>query len=129
MSKNFYELTYIINPVLEEDKFKSAVEKVNSLVEKHDGEIDEVDEWGLRQFAYEIDKKGSGYYVNMYFNAPGEAIAKIERALRIDDEILRYLTLKYDAKMLRHRELQKNNAVPDIFAADENDNDDQEDED
>lgn len=119
MSKNYYEFTYILNPVLEEDKFKATVDKVTKLIEDNGGEIDEIDEWGLRQFAYEIDKKRSGYYVNMYFTAPGDAIAKIERALRIDDDILRYITLKYDAKMHRHRELQRKNEVIDIFAVTE----------
>lgn len=129
MSKNYYEFTYIINPVLEEDEFKNTVDKVNKLIEDNGGEIDEVDEWGLRQFAYNIDKKGSGYYVNMYFTAPPEAIANVERQLRIDDNILRYLTLKYDAKMLRYRELQKKNEVPDIFAYEEEDEDSEENDD
>ncbi|WP_020402377.1 30S ribosomal protein S6 [Gracilimonas tropica] len=123
MSKNYYEFTYIINPVLEDDQFKEVVDKVSKLIESNGGEIEEVDEWGLRQFAYEMDKKGSGYYVNMYFTAPAEAIASVERQLRIDDNIMRYLTLKYDAKMLRHRELQKKNEVPDIFAYEEEDDD------
>ncbi len=122
MSKNYYEFTYIINPVLDEDKFAAVVDRVNKLIESNGGEIEEVDEWGLRKLAYEIDKKGTGYYVNMYFSAPVEAIAPIERNLRIDDDVLRYLTLKYDAKMLRHRELQKKNAVPDIFAVEEEEN-------
>lgn len=116
MSTNYYEFTYIINPVLDEDKFAAVVDKVNKLIEKSGGDVDEVDEWGLRQFAYDIDKKSNGYYVNMYFNAPVDAIEKIERPLRIDDDVLRFLTLKYDAKMIRHRELQKKNAVPDVFA-------------
>ncbi|WP_142453753.1 30S ribosomal protein S6 [Gracilimonas mengyeensis] len=128
MSKNYYEFTYIINPVLEEDKFKETVDKVNKLIEDNGGEIEEVDEWGLRPFAYEMDSKGNGFYVNMYFTAPGEAIAEIERQLRIDDNVMRYLTLKYDAKMLRHRELQKKNEVPDIFAIeDEEDNEEDDD--
>ena len=123
MSKNYYEFTYIINPVLEDDQFKETVDKVSKLIENNGGEIEEVDEWGLRQFAYNMDKKGSGYYVNMYFTSPAEAIASVERQLRIDDDIMRYLTLKYDAKMLRHRELQKKNEVPDIFAYEEEDDD------
>ncbi|MEX2361997.1 MAG: 30S ribosomal protein S6 [Balneolaceae bacterium] len=127
MSQNFYEFTYILNPVLEEDKFKGVVDKVTKLIEKHGGKIDEVDEWGLRQFAYQIDKKGTGYYVNAYFTATADAIAKIERNLRIDDDILRFLTLKYDAKMTRHRELQKKNEVPDIFAIEDEDDDKEQD--
>lgn len=121
MKKNYYEFTYILNPVLEEDKYKEAVERVNTLITTNGGEIEEVDEWGLRPFAYNIDKKSNGYYVNMYFTAPAEAIAKIDRVLRIDDDVLRHLALKYDAKMLRHRELQKKNEVPSIFSVVEDD--------
>lgn len=116
MSTNQYEFTYIINPVLEEDQYKVAVEKANKLITDNGGTIDEVNEWGLRKFAYEIDKKGNGYYVNAYFEAPAETIAIVERNMRIDDDFMRYLTLKLDAKMLRHRELVKTNSVPDVFA-------------
>ena len=119
MSKNYYEFTYIVNPVLEDEQYKAAVEKVTELFNSNGAEIEEVDEWGLRKFAYEMDKKNSGYYVNMYLTAPAEAIAVVERNLRIEDDFMRYLTLKYDAKMLRHRELVKKNAVPDVFAVTE----------
>ncbi|MEX0769699.1 MAG: 30S ribosomal protein S6 [Balneolaceae bacterium] len=115
MKQNYYELTYIIDPVLEEDKFKEIVDYVNNLIEKNGGEIDEVDEWGLQKFAYEIDGKSNGYYVNLYFKGPSDAIQEIERNLRIHDQIMRYLTLKYDAKMLRHRELVKKGEKPTIF--------------
>lgn len=119
MSKNYYEFTYIVNPVLEENQYKAAVEKVTKLFTDNGAEIEEVDEWGLRKFAYEIDKKNSGYYVNMYLTSPGEAISIVERSMRIDDQFMRYLTLKYDAKMLRHRELVKKNAVPNVFEVQE----------
>lgn len=115
MKKFFYEFTYIINPVLEEDKFKETTDKVNKLIEDNGGEIAEVDEWGVRSLAYEIDGKSNGYYVNMYFNAPAEAIEVIERNMRIDDDIMRYLTLKYDSKMLRHYELKKKGELPQII--------------
>jgi small subunit ribosomal protein S6 len=128
MSRNYYELTYIINPVLEDDQYEGIVEKFTEFIRNNGGEIDEVDEWGIRKFEYEMDGKSSGYYVNAYFTAPGELIEKLERALRIDDEIIRYLTLKYDAKMMRHRELQRKNAVPTVFVEEHNE-DDEEDED
>ncbi len=128
MSRNYYELTYIINPVLEDDQYEGIVEKFTEFIRNNGGEIDEVDEWGIRKFEYEMNGKSSGYYVNAYFTAPGELIEKLERALRIDDEIMRYLTLKYDAKMMRHRELQRKNAVPPVFVEEHNE-DDEEDED
>lgn len=128
MSKSYYELTYIINPVLEDDEYKEIIEKYSDFIRDNGGEIDEVDEWGIRKFEFEMDSKTSGFYVNAYFNAPGDLIEKLERALRIDDQIMRYLTLKYDAKMLRHRELQRKNAVPSIFDFDD-DEESEEDED
>jgi len=115
MKKQFYELTYIINPVLEDEKFKEIVDYINDQVTSNGGEIDEVAEWGLRSFAYEIDGKSNGYYVNMYFEAPADLIEKVERSMRIHDDILRYLTLKYDAKMKRHLELRRKGEVPTIF--------------
>ena len=62
-----------------------------------------------------MDKKQTGFYVNLYFEGPATAIEPIERSMRIDDEIMRYLTLRYDAKMKRHKELVKKNAVPEVF--------------
>lgn len=115
MKKYFYEFTYIINPVLEEEKFKETTEKVNKLVEDNGGDIVEVDEWGIKSLAYEINGKSNGYYVNMYFNAPAAAIEVIERNVRINDDIMRYLTLKYDAKMQRHYELKKKGELPQII--------------
>lgn len=126
MSKNYYELTYILSPVLDDDKYDELVDKFNDIITNNDGEIDEVDKWGIRKFEFEMDKKSSGYYVNMYFEAPGELIEPLERALRIDDNVMKYLTLKYDAKMKRHRELQKKNAVPSVFDIEEEGTDEDE---
>ena len=102
-----YELTYIINAVLSEEQTKSAVARITRNIEEQGGEILEVDEWGTRRLAYPIRKKRNGYYVNLYFRAAGEIIPRLERSLEIDADVLRYLTLKLDAKMLRHHELQK----------------------
>ncbi len=129
MSKSYYELTYIINPVLDDDQYKEVVDKFTSLIRDNDGEIDEIDEWGIRKFEYEMDGKTNGYYVNLYFISPGELIEKLERSLRLDDNVMRYLTLKYDAKMMRHRELQRKNAVPTVFDDEEVDTGVDEDED
>jgi small subunit ribosomal protein S6 len=127
MKKYFYELTYIINPVLEEDQFKETVDKVNKLIEENDGEIDEIDEWGVRKLAYEMDGKRNGYFVNIYFEAPASAIEVIERNMRISDEIMRYLTLKYDSKMLKHYELKKKGELPSIIDVDEEEEEESED--
>lgn len=105
--KHQYELTYIISGVLKNKDIEDIVRRVNNFIDENGGDIVEVDEWGSQRLAYEIDKKRSGHYVNMYFTAPGALIAKLERAMEIEDNILRYLTLRMDAKMKRHYEHQK----------------------
>lgn len=114
MRKNYYELTYIVNPVLEEDQIKATVTKFTELLTSNGAEIDEINEWGIQSLAYEIDRKNTGYYVNGFFTASGDLIAKLERQLQIDDNIMRYLTLKYDNKMLAYREQQKSGTVPQL---------------
>lgn len=126
MKKHFYEMTYILNPVLDEEKFSELVSHINKLIEDNGGEIVDVDEWGVKKLAYEIDKKSTGYYVNMYFEAPGEAIEKAERTMRIHDDIMRYLTLKYDAKMKRHYELMKKGELPSLYEETEEESDEDE---
>jgi len=116
---NFYEMTYILNPVLDEEKFSELVEFVNKLITDNGGEIAEVDEWGVKKLAYDIDNKGTGYYVNLYFTATPDVINKVEKNMRIHDDIMRYLTLKYDSKMNRHYELRKKGELPVLFEEEE----------
>ena len=119
---NFYEMTYILNPVLDEEKFSEIVEYVNKLITDNGGEITEVDEWGVKKLAYDIDNKGTGYYVNLYFTATPNVIEQVEKNMRIHDDIMRYLTLKYDSKMKRHFELKKKGELPVLFEEEEENN-------
>ena len=92
---NRYELTYIIDATLEEAASKELIEKVSALIVANGGEVEKVDEtWGKRRLAYAIDHKNEGYYVLVTMSAPGEAVKELERNLRINDSILRYLTVK-----------------------------------
>ena len=106
-NKYQYELTYVISGVVQQNQVDDIVRKINHLVESNGGDVLEVDEWGNQRLAYEIDRKRSGYYVNMYFKAPGTLIERLERELQINDDVLRYLTLRMDAKMQRHYEQRK----------------------
>ena len=110
--KNTYELTYIVNAVLSDEQVKSVVKRIGKFIEENGGEILDVDEWGSRRLSYPINKKRNGYYVNLYMKAPGEIISRLERSLEIDDDILRYITLRMDAKMLRRYEESKKAPQP-----------------
>ena len=114
-----YELTYVISGVVKQNQVDDIVRKVNHLIESNGGDVLEVDEWGNQRLAYEIDRKRSGYYVNMYFQAPGELIQRLERELEINDDVLRYLTLRMDAKMQRHYEKRKKRRAEEEAAEEE----------
>ena len=118
-----YELTYVISGVVQQNQVDDIVRKINHLVESNDGDVLEVDEWGNQRLAYEIDRKRSGYYVNMYFKAPGTLIERLERELQINDDVLRYLTLRMDAKMKRHYEKRKEREAQAEEEADDEDAD------
>lgn len=115
MAKNFYELTYVVNPVLDEEQIKETTKKVDDLLAKHGAEVDQKEEWGIQRLAYEIDGKNSGYFVNMYFEVDGKAIEELERLFKIEDDYIRHLVIKYDNKMLRHYEKKKKGELPVIF--------------
>lgn len=100
--KRHYETTVIINGSLEEKQISDSVERVAEFIRKHDGEISKTDHWGRRRMTYPISKKNNGYYVQFSYEAPGEIVAPLARFCRIDDDILRELTL-----MLTDRDLQK----------------------
>lgn len=115
MANNFYELTYVVNPVLEEDQVQKEIKKVDDVLSKHKAEVDQKEEWGIQRLAYEIDGKNSGYFVNMYFEVDGKAIEELERLFRIEDNFIRHLVIKYDNKMKRHYEKKKKGELPEVF--------------
>ena len=106
-TQNTYELTYIVNSVISDEQVKDLVSRVTAYIAESGGDIIEVDEWGQRRLAYPIQKKRNGYYVNMYFRSAGTMVPRLERTLEIDDNVLRYMTLRMDPKMIRHYEESK----------------------
>lgn len=89
-----YETTYILRPNLGEDQFTEVIDRTNAIVKNDGGAIINLDRWGTRKLAYEIKKETLGYYVYFDYAAPGTTIKEIERIFRIDDRVLRFLTVK-----------------------------------
>jgi small subunit ribosomal protein S6 len=108
--KHMYELTYVLSGVLKQQQFEDNIRRIANYITDNDGEILETEEWGTQRLAYEIDRKRSGYYVNLYMKAPGTLVAPLERQMEINDDVLRYLILRMDAKMQRHNEQRKREA-------------------
>lgn len=101
---NTYELTFIVNAVLNEDAAKTLADRYTTYIEENGGKVLQSQFWGSRRLAYPINKKRNGFYFNVFFQAPGRVIGRLERALEIEDDVMRYMTLRLDAKMLRHYE-------------------------
>ncbi len=87
-----YEVVIIFNPGLEgEEAYDAQIERVSALIAEQGGEVTNVDKWGRRRLAYEIDGLTEGYYVVVTFNAPNQAGAELERVLKITDTVVRHL--------------------------------------
>ncbi len=103
-----YELMYIINPVLNDEQTQDIAARVLKYIRENGGEIKEVVEIGSQRLAYPIQKKRNGFYVNVYFtHDDGDFNAKFDRVMRINDDIMRHMVLRFDAKMIRHYETEK----------------------
>ena len=101
---NQYEVMYIIDPALEDSARVELINRFSDLVKKNGGEVDRVDEWGKRRLAYAIQYKTEGYYVLMYIKAPADLPREIERNMKINDNVLRYLTVRYEGELPAKRE-------------------------
>ncbi|ANE34024.1 30S ribosomal protein S6 [Campylobacter hyointestinalis] len=93
-----YELLFILKPTLTEDEAKVKVDFIKEVITKNGGEIASVVEMGTRKLAYKIDKYERGTYVVIYFTAPTSLIAELVRNVRITEEVIRFLTVKYENK-------------------------------
>ena len=89
-----YETTYILRPNLGEEQFSEVIERTNDIVTNDGGAIINLERLGNRKLAYEIKKEILGQYIYFDFAAPGKTIHEMERIFRIDDRVLRFLTVK-----------------------------------
>jgi small subunit ribosomal protein S6 len=91
-----YETIFIVDNDLPEEERFPIFEKLKDLVNQHSGFLVSVDEWGEKRLAYEIKKKVHGYYVRLDYCGSGVLVDEIERSFRIDDRILKYMTVLID---------------------------------
>ncbi|WP_020675412.1 30S ribosomal protein S6 [Geopsychrobacter electrodiphilus] len=95
-----YESLYIVQPDVVGEELTAMVEKFQSVLTEQNAEILKLDNWGTRKLAYPIKKHVKGCYVQTIFEASAEVIAEYERRLRLDEKILRFLTLRFDGDLV-----------------------------
>lgn len=96
MANRTYEVMYIVDPDASDDKIGKLNEAVGKLIEKEGGTIVRFDDAGRRKMAYPIKKKTEGYYVLYEIEGSGQEIAELERRMRVNDMIVRYITVRVD---------------------------------
>lgn len=95
---NKYELAVVVSAKIEDEERAAVVDKCKALIERFGGTITNVDDWGKKRLAYEIQKTREGFYYFIQFDAEGSAPAEIESRVRIMDNVLRYLVVRADEK-------------------------------
>ena len=94
---NKYELAVVVNVKLEDEERAATIEKVKEYIVRFGGTVTNVDDWGKKRLAYEIQKMKEGFFYFIQFDAAGTAPAEIEARVRIMDNVLRYLVVRQDA--------------------------------
>lgn len=91
-----YEVMYIVKPTLDEEARTAVIAKLHAILTDNGAKIDEVNEWGLRELAYEIEDFKKGYYVVTQFTSGDEAVNEFNRLTRINNDVIRHMIVRQD---------------------------------
>lgn len=94
-----YEEMFILDPAVTEEQVDSVVAQIEEVVKESGGSVDKVERWGIRRLAYRVQRREEGFYVLAQFSAGSRAVREIERRLRVDELVLKFLTVRIDEKM------------------------------
>lgn len=92
-----YEVMYIINSSVEDEKRTAVVETVANIINNNGGKVNKTDEWGMRDFAYRIDDMTKGYYVVVAFEADNACVKELDRLMGINQSIVRFMITRDEA--------------------------------
>ena len=102
-----YEEMFIIRPDATEEEINPIVDQLKTTVTSAGGTIDKEERWGVRKLAYRVEKRNEGYYVLMQFTAGPQTVKEVERRLRVNDAVLKYITVRIDEKLKRIEKRKK----------------------
>jgi small subunit ribosomal protein S6 len=104
MSNRVYESAVLINAALEDEQIQSIISHIKEIIVSSGGEIKDVEDWGRKRLAYMVKRSKIGYYVIFRFNAPPNIITKLERYYKLDESILRFITISLSKNALEQIE-------------------------
>lgn len=94
---NKYEFAVVVNAKIEDDERAATIEKVKEYISRFGGNVTDVDEWGKKRLAYEIQKMKEGYYYFIHFESDSTVPAEVEKRVRIMENVIRFLCIRQDA--------------------------------
>ena len=97
--QTYYETMYILRPDIAEDEVNNHIEKYNKLLEEYGGTILDSQMRGKRRLAYQISKHREGIYVQLSHQGDGQHISKIEKSMRLSEDVIRYMTVKQEGPL------------------------------
>ena len=106
----YYETMYILRPDIAEDEVKNHIDKYNKLLEEFGGKILDSQMRGKRRLAYQISKHREGVYVQLSHEGDGQHVAKIEKAMRLSEDVIRFMTVKQEGPLPTPRPSNKESA-------------------
>jgi len=102
LRRNHYETAVIINAALDDEQIEVEVTKIAGIITDGGGVISETEKWGRKRLAYTINKNRLGYYAIYRYEAPVGLIAELERLLKIDESVVRFLTIRLEKEALEY---------------------------
>ncbi len=96
-----YENLFIVKPDATEEEIDALIEQMSKNVTTAGGTIDKVDKWGKRRLAYRVEKNREGFYVLLQFSAEPEIVKEFERRMRVQDSVIKFLTVRIDENLKR----------------------------
>ncbi len=102
-----YEELFIIRPDATEEEITPIVEQIKGVVTSSGGTVDKEDRWGIRKLAYRVEKRNEGYYVLLQFTAAPQTVKEVERRLRVNDAVMKFITVRIDEKLKKVAKRQK----------------------
>ena len=107
MEQRLYETTIIVDPQLDQTKIEELVNKIQKMITDEGGSIRKVEHWGKKRMAYEIKKKQYGYYIYFLYDSNGKSLPNLEKEFRLNEFIIRDLTVRLDDKAIKQLEKGK----------------------
>lgn len=93
-----FETLLLLSPELSSDNREALIASITGIIEREGGQINEIDQWGMRDLAYPVRKQMRGFYVRLVYSAPPPLVAELERNLRINDNVYKFITVRLDEK-------------------------------